>query len=593
MNSSSPVETHTQDFGEFALTFGVSIGVFSAMAIVVLASYFCSRKPIPAGRSLHDVSLSVNGQDSVIIEIGLNEATLNTYPKLLYSEAKEKLEKGDDLVAASCCSICLQDYKDSDLLRLLPECGHLFHAQCIDLWLKLHPTCPICRNSPVPTPINVTETASREPRRVLYDACTPSKDSSSTTDRGSIAIELGLDEATIASYPKLLYPQAKLQPKANHSLPSCSSICLGDDEDSDMSRLSPDCGLTFISNVQAISVELTLSPTELLFSLKSMDPSGWRAAPQKFLPGEVVNPGSCEEEEKGEHCLHYLSGYKTVASSSEDNWITPPAFPTDQGGAPAPGPPSRPTDRGVVSLQSLLDALYCDCGAWQLQSQTGGHAITKISGPCFEVDIRPGTPSTVRLTLGGVVDVQNLAGMMSRPINTERIILVTVSKHLLVDGRKRIKEEEEQAVREALGLAPKRSSRPQGNRLDKHEYSELVKRGSTVEDLGAGHAEVARVDGLGFSRAPRAWEDPSTLPSIAKEAPPEPVKVAARDPSTGNSEEDRPEEDGSSRKKRRHEEKEKKHEKHDRREKHHPHDPDNKRKRQKDKERRRHDSDSN
>jgi hypothetical protein len=43
---------------------------------------------------------------------------------------------------------------------------------------------------------------------------------------------------------------------------------------------------------------------------------------------------------------------------------------------------------------------------------------------------------SVRLTLGGVVDVQNLAGMMSRPINTERIILVTVSKHLLVDDRK-------------------------------------------------------------------------------------------------------------------------------------------------------------
>lgn len=65
---------------------------------------------------------------------------------------------------------------------------------------------------------------------------------------------------------------------------------------------------------------------------------------------------------------------------------------------------------------------------------------------------------------------------------------------------RRIKEEEEQAMREALGLAPKRSNRPQGNRLDKHEYSELVKRGSTAEDLGAGHAEAARVDGLGFSR---------------------------------------------------------------------------------------------
>jgi len=65
---------------------------------------------------------------------------------------------------------------------------------------------------------------------------------------------------------------------------------------------------------------------------------------------------------------------------------------------------------------------------------------------------------------------------------------------------KRIKEEEEQAMREALGLAPKRASRPQGNRLDKHEFSELVKRGSTAEDLGEGHAEAARVQGVGFAR---------------------------------------------------------------------------------------------
>ncbi|KAK8996188.1 hypothetical protein V6N11_076435 [Hibiscus sabdariffa] len=54
-------------------------------------------------------------------------------------------------------------------------------------------------------------------------------------------------------------------------------------------------------------------------------------------------------------------------------------------------------------------------------------------------------------------------------------------------------------MREALGRAPKRSSQPQGNRLDKHELSELVKRGSSAEDLGAGHAEATRVDGLGFS----------------------------------------------------------------------------------------------
>ncbi|KAK9735147.1 hypothetical protein RND81_04G186700 [Saponaria officinalis] len=57
----------------------------------------------------------------------------------------------------------------------------------------------------------------------------------------------------------------------------------------------------------------------------------------------------------------------------------------------------------------------------------------------------------------------------------------------------RIKDEEEQSMREALGLAPKRSNRPQGNRLDKHGFSELVKRGSTAEDLGAGHADAAEI----------------------------------------------------------------------------------------------------
>ncbi|GFP88837.1 multiple myeloma tumor-associated protein 2 homolog [Phtheirospermum japonicum] len=65
---------------------------------------------------------------------------------------------------------------------------------------------------------------------------------------------------------------------------------------------------------------------------------------------------------------------------------------------------------------------------------------------------------------------------------------------------RRIKEEEEQAMREALGLAPKRATKSQGNRLDKHEFAELVKRGSTAEDLGAGHAEAAQVQGIGFAR---------------------------------------------------------------------------------------------
>ncbi|CAL9090079.1 unnamed protein product, partial [Musa textilis] len=84
------------------------------------------------------------------LEAGIDEDTLKSYPKVRYSHAK----LGRDVAgAASCCSICLSDYKDADVLRELPECGHLFHVKCVDPWLRLRPTCPLCRTSPLPSPL--------------------------------------------------------------------------------------------------------------------------------------------------------------------------------------------------------------------------------------------------------------------------------------------------------------------------------------------------------------------------------------------------------------------------------------------------------
>ncbi|KAG2287136.1 hypothetical protein Bca4012_031933 [Brassica carinata] len=65
----------------------------------------------------------------------------------------------------------------------------------------------------------------------------------------------------------------------------------------------------------------------------------------------------------------------------------------------------------------------------------------------------------------------------------------------------RVKEQEEQAMREALG-----------NRLDKQEFTELVKRGSTAEDL-AMQIYLLTCLSATLYRAPRPWEDPITLTS--------------------------------------------------------------------------------
>lgn len=43
------------------------------------------------------------------------------------------------------CAICLCAFEDDCILRLLTICYHVFHQECIDLWLESHKTCPICR----------------------------------------------------------------------------------------------------------------------------------------------------------------------------------------------------------------------------------------------------------------------------------------------------------------------------------------------------------------------------------------------------------------------------------------------------------------
>ncbi|GMY14410.1 RING-H2 finger protein ATL70-like [Fagus crenata] len=138
--------------GGFGYGIGVSVGILLLITTITLASYFCTRTELPSApvSQIRPVPHPIQLQNYVV-DVGLDEATILSCPKLLYSEAK--LKKTDHSTA-TCCSICLADYKRSDMLRLLPDCGHLFHLKCVDPWLRLHPTCPVCRTSPLPTPLS-------------------------------------------------------------------------------------------------------------------------------------------------------------------------------------------------------------------------------------------------------------------------------------------------------------------------------------------------------------------------------------------------------------------------------------------------------
>ncbi|XXG42248.1 hypothetical protein AAC387_Pa01g2569 [Persea americana] len=90
---------------------------------------------------------------------GLHQSVINSYPRFPFRSRAAGDGGGggggggEVEGESSLCSICLYHYREGEALRMLPDCRHSFHLRCVDTWLRLNPTCPICRTSPLPTPV--------------------------------------------------------------------------------------------------------------------------------------------------------------------------------------------------------------------------------------------------------------------------------------------------------------------------------------------------------------------------------------------------------------------------------------------------------
>lgn len=65
---------------------------------------------------------------------GLSNNELNRIKVSKYVAGKKKEQ----------CLICLSEFKDKEEIRNL-YCNHFFHRKCIDNWLKINKTCPLCK----------------------------------------------------------------------------------------------------------------------------------------------------------------------------------------------------------------------------------------------------------------------------------------------------------------------------------------------------------------------------------------------------------------------------------------------------------------
>ncbi|GMH21476.1 hypothetical protein Nepgr_023318 [Nepenthes gracilis] len=85
-------------------------------------------------------------QRGTLKEKGLSPDELKRLPCLDYKAAdKEEEGGGGGSGRHNDCAVCLESFNVGEKCRLLPNCHHCFHAQCIDLWLMETPFCPICR----------------------------------------------------------------------------------------------------------------------------------------------------------------------------------------------------------------------------------------------------------------------------------------------------------------------------------------------------------------------------------------------------------------------------------------------------------------
>ncbi|KAL8060495.1 hypothetical protein ABFX02_02G028100 [Erythranthe guttata] len=71
----------------------------------------------------------------VLSPYGLDESIIKTIPLSVYTRKSGFHD----------CAVCLLEFEGNDYVRTLPVCAHSFHVDCIDIWLRSHANCPLCR----------------------------------------------------------------------------------------------------------------------------------------------------------------------------------------------------------------------------------------------------------------------------------------------------------------------------------------------------------------------------------------------------------------------------------------------------------------
>ncbi|KAL3641929.1 hypothetical protein CASFOL_012744 [Castilleja foliolosa] len=151
MDQQSLVETQSNAYafnGNMLIMAALSTVFFLVFLLVGL--HFYSRwwlRRAAAARRTHMVFLADNHNPGSTGDRGLEPAVLSSLPVFTYS-SKIPVSAPEQERPFLECAVCLSEFEEEEVVRLLPKCNHAFHIECIDMWFHSHSTCPLCR-SPV------------------------------------------------------------------------------------------------------------------------------------------------------------------------------------------------------------------------------------------------------------------------------------------------------------------------------------------------------------------------------------------------------------------------------------------------------------
>ncbi|XP_047053288.1 RING-H2 finger protein ATL39-like [Lolium rigidum] len=125
------------------LFIGLSFAIGIATFLLYLAVWYACRTRSQRQRAVRADDLEAGAASPGSERRGMSDAAIAALPTFTYKLPAQAV--------AADCAVCLGQVEAGETVRRLPKCAHLFHAECVDAWLRAHSTCPMCR-APVGPP---------------------------------------------------------------------------------------------------------------------------------------------------------------------------------------------------------------------------------------------------------------------------------------------------------------------------------------------------------------------------------------------------------------------------------------------------------